>query len=358
MNYQITFAHAVKLLDAINEPYAVIPLQNDICIILMQHGGRVLGPFLAEQAESIYWLSAAWESADTFSAFLESGEWNVGGERVWIAPEVQYVVQDRAQFMESMVLPTAMDPGDYALSHPAENQWRVRQQAVLQAFNLASGSKALDVDVTVRPMPDPLRAVAAYDTLLDGVRYAGYEQAITLTEHQTDAIMSESWNLIQLNPGGQLFIPCAPEAQITDYERGDVPAEARTVRDGHVRISITGQSVFKVGFKAAHVMGRSAYLNMLTDGTPYLLVRAFTNNPSSVYIEEPESQIGNNGHSVHIYNDSGDIGGFGELECNGQTIGGNTGLSSATDHFQLWLYVGAVEKLHAIASHLLGVDIA
>ena len=58
--------------------------------------------------------------------------------------------------------------------------------------------------------------------------------------------------------------------------------------------------------------------------------------------------------SIDIYNDGGIFGGFGELETQGQTIGGPTGLSSTSGQQVLWLYVGAPVKLAAIARQLLG----
>jgi hypothetical protein len=39
--------------------------------------------------------------------------------------------------------------------------------------------------------------------------------------------------------------------------------------------------------------------------------------------------------SVHVYNDGGVFGGFGELECNGRTIGGKT-VASGLDEFAFW----------------------
>jgi hypothetical protein len=61
------------------------------------------------------------------------------------------------------------------------------------------------------------------------------------------------------------------------------------------------------------------------------------------------------GNSVHIYNDGGALGGFGELECFGQTIGGDTDRTASSDPMILWLYVGPEEQIEDISLHLLGV---
>jgi hypothetical protein len=86
-------------------------------------------------------------------------------------------------------------------------------------------------------------------------------------------------------------------------------------------------------------------------------VRNFFNNPSTIYNEEPVERPGFFGDSVHVYNDSGALGGYGELECAGQTIGGVSGKLRMTDEFLMWLYVGTPGKLNAISQILLGVDL-
>jgi hypothetical protein len=357
MNNRITYTQIIQRLEAVKQPYGLLPLHTDISIIITQYGGRVFGPFLSQEAKSIYWMNAAWADQDSFETYLQSGEWNIGGERIWIAPELQYAVRDRTNFGGSYALPPQMDPGTYTLDEPRHGQWRLRQQMTMDAYNLATGRKTLDLEILVQRVEDPLRGLSAYAQLLDGITYAGYEQIVTLAEHTHDDILSESWNLIQLNPGGQLIIPASPHLETTDYNRGPVPKEAHTVRGNHVRFHITGKNMFKVGYKSAHVTGRAAYLNTLDDDRAYLLIRSFTNNPSSVYIEEPDNQPGVMGDSVHVFNDDGSYGGFGEIECQGQTIGGTTGKSSSTDQFILWMYVGAVDKLKSIVTHLLGVTL-
>jgi hypothetical protein len=161
---------------------------------------------------------------------------------------------------------------------------------------------------------------------------------------------------MQINPGGTLCLPASPCVECTDYYE---PAgeKLQSIESNHVRLRITGTQMYKVAFKAAHLFGRIGYLNTLGDGNAYLLIRSFFNNPSAGYAEEPAGRAGCRGHSVHVYNDSGQFGGFGELECNTQTIGGATGRSNSTDQMILWLYVGAPEKLQEIARHLLGIEV-
>lgn len=351
----VTLRHVLSRLEANRIPCTVLALQGGTSIIVSQRGGRVFGPFLSPESESILWLNQAFSSAASLAGFLASGDWNLGGERIWIAPEIQYNVRDRADFWGSLRVPDQMDPGEHRLDQPEPGQCRLRQSLLLEAHNLASGTKQLYLERVIRPVEDPLRYLSDYRELAEGVVFAGYEQVVTLTEERLDAIMSETWNLLQLRPEGLLLIPASPGIEWTDYF-APVDEGHQSVHPHHVCVRITGKRQFKVGYKAAHLTGRLGYYSHLADGRAYLLVRNFYNDPSAPYVEEPPHLPGCRGDSVHVYNDSGMFGSFGELECQGQPIGGTTGRSSSTDQFALWLYAGSDDRIRQIALHLLAID--
>jgi len=353
---RVTYHEVLARLEENEIPYGALGLQNDVSIIISQRGGRIFGPFLSKESESIFWTNDAFARPDTFKELLRSGNWNIGGDRMWIAPEIQYHVPDRSDFWGSVFWPEQVDPGTYSLGQPESGHWRLSQDMVLEAYNLASGQKGLHLERLIRQVEDPLRNVTEYPDLIDGVLFAGYEQAVTLSERKRDDIMSEAWSLTQLNPGGVLVIPASPRVEYTDYYQ-PIDESLQTIRPNHVRLKITGDRQYKVGYKAAHVFGRLAYYNHLDDDRAYLIVRNFFNNPSMPYAEEPDHTPGCRGHSIHVYNDDGNAGGFGELECNLQTIGGETGRSSSTDQLVLWLYIGAPDRVKEIGLHLLGIEL-
>jgi hypothetical protein len=359
VNNHVTYRQVIARLEEQGLAHTTLELQSDVSIIISQRAGRIFGPFLPEAggggSESIFWTSGVFADADDFEAFLASGDWNMGGERIWIAPEIQYNVRDRTDFWGTIDWPKQVDPGSYELEQLAEDNCRLSQEMELEAHNIATGRKRLRLERLIRPAKDPLRSLRNYGDLIDGVLFAGYEHAVSLSEDEPNDVMSEAWSLIQLNPGGTLMIPCSLRVAFVDYYE---PAGAlQTMHGDHVRLRITGRHQYKVGYKAAHVFGRMGYVNLLDDGQAYLIVRSFHNNPSRPYAEEPAHLPGWNGCSIHVYNDDGNAGGFGEMECNGQTIGGETERLSSTDELMVWLYVGAAEKVRDIALHLLGVRI-
>jgi Family of unknown function (DUF6786) len=356
VNNEITFQQVVDRLEENRIPYGLMELQAGVTIVISRRGGRIFGPFFARESESIFWINGAFAQAGAFKEFLRSRSWNLGGDRLWIAPEIQYHVPDRSNFWGSVFWPAQVDPGTYALEQPSPGECRLEQEMTLQAYNLASGQKDLHLERHIRQVDDPLRNLSNYQALSAGVQFAGYEQVVTLSERTQDDIVSEAWSLTQLNPGGNLIIPCSPRVEYTDYYK-PIDGDLQMIHANHVRLKITGNRQYKVGYKAAHVFGRLAYHNHLADGRAYLIVRNFFNNPSAPYTEEPDHTPGCRGHSIHVYNDDGNAGGFGELECNAQTIGGDTGRSASTDQFVLWFYLGAPDKVQEIGLHLLGIEL-
>ncbi|WP_119070582.1 DUF6786 family protein [Aggregatilinea lenta] len=354
MNNRIGFEQVVARLDEQAMSHAVMPLQGPARLVISARGGRVFGPFWDDAAESVFWLPGAFAARASFDALLASGTWNIGGERMWIAPEIQFMVTDRADVPGTLFVPPQIDPGHYALSQSGPAAWTLSQQIALDAYVLSSGRKSLSIERTLVPAPDPLRSLDAYGDLLDGVAYAGYAQTVALAEGAHDDITSQAWFLIQVNPGGEMVVPHTTPGHITNYY-DSVRPELMAVHPDHRRLAITGHDRYKIGLHTAYLTGRLGYVAPAGSDRTRLIVRGFFNNPSSIYTEQPEHSPGYFGDSVHIYSDGGGLGGFGELECAGQTIGGATGMSATTDTFLVWIYEGPTARIDAISRILLGV---
>ena len=360
MNNKITRHQITACLEDKGFAYAKLELQNGVSIVVSQYGGRIFGPFLPPDivpgGESLFWTNDAFAQPESFQDFLDSGDWNLGGDRIWIAPEIQYNVHDRTDYWNTYNLPNQVDPGRYRLEQTQPDQWRLAQDMVLEAYNLGAGKKELHLERLIHPVSDPLRYLVNYEKLTEAVLFAGYEQILSISESKRDDLMAAVWNLIQLNPGGLLLIPSSPRVSYSDYYE-PIDEKLQTLFPDHIRLRITGDRQYKVGYAAAHVLGRMGYYNQLGDDLAYLVVRNFFNNPSLTYAEEPADAPGTRGHSIHVYNDDGNLGGFGEMECNAQTIGGETGRSTSNDQLVLWLYVGVPDRLKEIGLHLLGIEI-
>lgn len=348
-----TFNEVRQSLAAAGEPHNTINLGHGVRLIATQRGARLLGPFLSDDAPALFWLNPALRNAADLQAFIGDGEWNLGGERMWIAPEIQFNITDRSDFWGTHSIPPALDPGHYNMVTVGDTV-HFRQQIALDGYNTASGTIMLDIARMVTPVNNPLQSVGDAVVLMNGVIYAGYAQQAALTVLGGDPMYAEMWNLVQLNAGGLLVIPASEGAEVSPYF-GEPRPDALALTDGAFRIELTGQQQYKTGYKATYLSGRMGYLNQ-QDGTHYLLVRHFNNDPSAVYAEEPPDSPGVRGHAVHVYNDGGQFGANGEMEANGRTIGGDTGSMSVTDTFNMWMYFSDDPALlRRIGSLLLGV---
>lgn len=349
-------AHYETILQTAQERYAILPLQGDACALITERGARVAGLFSSPGSENLLWTdNTAWLDAGHWSDFVAQGGWNLGGERIWIAPEIQYNVRTRADFWGTLHVPPAMDPGTYRLE-PGQDRVDLQAQMSLAASNLATGVQDLTVHRQIIPVSDPL---AKTYPVSPAVRYCGYQQSVALHAGNRQ-IVAEAWNLVQVPAGGVLLIPCLPEVVCSDYF-GDVPDEVRSIQYGDVpylRLTLNGKRQYKVGYQAASVIGRMGYLRRQTDGQMSLLIRSFFNNPSNMYAEEPPAQIGRSGHSIHVYNDGGEFGGdlsFGEMECTGTTLHAGSTSDHVEDSFVLWAYTGPEAAIQRIVHLLLGV---
>jgi len=124
-------------------------------VVLTERGARLLGLFPRLDLPNVLWVHE--EAPAKFAA----GEWMVGGERMWLAPERSFYYDNPRDF-EGFHVPSDIDPGNYRARGDCEYE---------SHFTLLdlSGNMVYDSAVARRSfaaIPDP------YGTGLD---YAGVE---------------------------------------------------------------------------------------------------------------------------------------------------------------------------------------
>lgn len=355
-------------LDAAGVPFATLRVGEHSEVVVTEYGGRILGPFFDGDAGGAFWLNTeAFRSKDAFRNFVDTKQWNLGGERVWVSPEIRYHVRDRSDFWGSLDLPDAIDPGEHHLQHlkvgegsnrPAPGA-KLEQTVTVRDHLSGEVLRDLRIDREVRAAPNPLSQFAGsggsgdVDVGAGGLQYAGYRHSVRFELPERSRAVCEPWTLFQVRPGGWAIVSAVGDQSYRDYFE---PVQTSRVRrsDSCLSFRVDGTQRFKVGIKAANVLGRIGYFEEFGDGNGQLIVRSFHNDPSSRYLEEPPHMEGEGGQSVHIVDDGGTFAGFGELECNGRSVGAKTGRCETTDEFLLWCFRGSVESLRGPARRLLG----
>jgi len=83
-------------------------------LLLLPYGARTLGLYAPGSDESFYWFNPCLEQVDTARALFAGSGWhNTGGDRTWLAPELDVFFPDAKA--ERYVQPRELDMSDYAV---------------------------------------------------------------------------------------------------------------------------------------------------------------------------------------------------------------------------------------------------
>lgn len=347
----MTIQNILEVFEHCGMRWEVLDIGDGWQIVVTEHGGHVFGPFCDTYPEGVFWIPEFIRNENAYKQLITERNWNTGGDRIWIAPEIQFNIKNRSRFRETLEQPKSMDPGFFAM-HRKGNQIHLEQNLDMESYNTVTGTMHLDFHRVIQKAENPLRKLSDADALMEGLSYCGYEQVLDLKASSEQDIYAESWDLLQIRPRGTLFIPMYRPTRGTDHYEPTGDHEY-CVENG-VCLKITGDCRYKIAYKAASLTGRFGYLADSQTEDSYLIIINYPNNPSALYSEEPPLIEGDTGYSIHIYNDDGNSGGFAEMECNMQTIGKPTGIDHAIERVTKWIFTGPRKKLMAVAGVLLG----
>lgn len=331
--------------------HATLPVGDAYDVILAGRGGHILGPFDRNTGESVFWISPAFGSRDEFARLLAEGGWNVGGMRLWIAPEIRFGVRDRARYWETLTVQDDMEPAAAAIEMGSEGELLCGYALRLSYYNPESGAKRLVVERRVRPVPDPLAAVPDANGL--NLRYCGFAHDCRLMQEERDGRPVEIWNLVQVRGGGRALVPTLGRFEYEDYYEPLGPSHLK-VGKRHASLELDGRKRFKIGVRSHCHFGRIGHVRRVGDEDE-LIVCSYYNDPGAWYAEQPADAPACRGLSMHFYNDGGMFGGFGELEGNGRTLGVNGYPDSIEDSFSVWCYRGTPRAVARAGEFLLGI---
>lgn len=322
-------------------------------ILITQHGGHILGPFSEQFPEGLFWIPDSIQDKNRYKELIDRKIWNIGGDRVWIAPEIQFNIRDRKHYRESLDTPKTIDPGSFSLTRE-QDTIHLSQELDLTSYNTVTGTMHICFRRSIQKALNPLQKLPNYAELMKKMTYCGYEQILDLSGSSEQDIFAESWDLLQVRTKGTLYIPMYTPLRGTDHYAPT--GQHETLTDHGVLLRLTGDSQYKIAYKSAVLTGRFGYLMDSNTENSVLIVQNYPNNPSAMYSEEPPhpDYAGDTGYSIHIYNDDGKSGGFAEMECNMQTIGKPTGISRSIDRLTTWIFSGPKVQLKEVSQFLLG----
>jgi hypothetical protein len=322
----------------------------DAELLLTQRGARVLGVFLHGADGNLLWTNPVLHSVETARHFVHSREWNAGGDRLWLSPEIDlHFLSPASPTHQEYGVPACIDPGGYVLE--SEDDACITLATGGEVSNRRSGeSLAFRLRRTLRTCESPVHA--------EGLRYCGYESVseLKVTRPVESPARYGIWQLAQLPPGGAVIVPVRGDPELVDYFRTGVAEHCR-LRDGCVEFPVTGRVQHKLGLRADQVSGRMGYLRPSEGDGATLMVRDSIIAATAHYADFPSHQRDRSDVAVQLYNDGGDFGGFGEMEHHSAATAPDA-RAATRDASRTWCYAGPIGRIREIAAELLGVEAA
>ena len=338
-------------------PPAILELHGGGRLLVLPQYGRALALCTGDSDENFLWTNPALETAAAATAYFRRGGWrNPGGDRTWLAPEIELFIGDLARPGGSYAVPATLDPGHWR-SEAAAHGLRLRNESAVQ-LKRSGREVRFSIVKEYRPAANPLR-----DMNLD-LSYAGYEQAVVLgleTDQAGGAVPARLglWNLLQLPKSGRMIVPtyCLTEpcTVFGQVPPGDLTCDARAVV---WRMADAGGNA-KISIKAAPLTGRAGYLcrSRGETGDWNLVVRNFAVNPSGDYVDARWSNPADAGYAFQAcaVNEGDET--FNELEYHAPAAETATGRNRVGDVSQLWAFRGAFATVATAAELILGTQL-
>ena len=336
------------------KPPVLLAFPDGTRLLVLPFGGRLLGLFPPGSDENFLWTNPALATPESAAAWLRREGWpNPGGDRTWLAPEIDLFIGDLARPMESYVVPPALDPGCWTVVPGAGAELCLTNSA--HAWLQRSRRKiGVDVSRSIRPATNPLR-----DTPLAhrGLQYAGYTLITTLElEPVADAgIRLGIWNLLQLPSPGTMLIPTRAPAR-PHVVFGALAADELTVTPSLVRWNMAppgGDA--KIRLKPQPLTGLVGYRRASdTPGMQDLVVRFFSVGNERDYVDALWESPHEAGWAFQACCVRSGAECFNELEYHAPAVAARSGEAVIRDESRVWSFRGPKEAVAMAARQLLG----
>jgi hypothetical protein len=277
------------------QPAVTLTFDDGSRALVRPESGRVLGLYPNGSAESFFWMNPALAQTERPETFFGQPGWiNPGGDRTWLAPEIELFLEDLARPWETYAVQRSMDPGYWKLASASGSELSLTNDTRVR-LHRTGREVGVRLSKNYRAATNPL-----HDTPLAnaGLEFAGYTQITTLEQESVPgcAIRLGIWNLLQLPSPGVMLIPTRSAVQpclvFGTMAEGECQVEPNMVR---WEMKAPGTNT-KIALKSQALTGRAGYFReRASDGTADLVVREFAVDPDGDYVDrlwEPPHETG------------------------------------------------------------------
>lgn len=268
-------------------------------ITFAPHHGRLL------QVE-IEGHNAIWEN-DNYQ-----GDWNPGGDRLWIAPENDFFWKIKGPFdFEHYQIPPSL----------SENDWNIQEETHSLTLSKELNLENLHTKKTFKAKASRHYSKTEAHQDMDWLAVSAFTTKDTLVIEQNPAIHQKIgiWSLLQLPAGGTLSIPIQEENDHYQNYFNPIPEDLWNIENKQLKLKITGAHHYKVGV-AKLSEGKLFYTREIDQNRKLVIIRSFDLCPKENYCDKPLITDRELGDIAQVYNDGGEHGGFGELEIHSGSI--------------------------------------
>ena len=309
-------------------------------VLVLPFGGRILGLY-PEPGLNALWVNPALASEQVARSLFEEEGWaNLGGQRVWISPEVETNVGDPLDFWGSYSVPKAMDPAAYRVVETNGNAVTLETAMELDFHRHAcpvSLNVARKVTVQVNPPVE----------LPPDVSCVGYQAHSTLSASELpDGVRPGLWSIMQVPGGGDILVPAGDDAEPRTF----FGAPTLTRDSGMLRCPVQTDVSSKFSLHARDSRGFMACLNTGLP-TPVLITCRFPVLDQELYADCPADDLADTGHMQQVYVDDGALGGFGELEYHAPCLQRGA-RELVEDRAEVWAFAGPAEALRDLLNRV------
>lgn len=300
-------------------------------VLILPFGGRILGLY-PTPGQNALWVNPELAVAQSARALLGRKGWlNLGGQRIWISPEVETNIADLERFWDTYDVPKPMDPADYRVTERDDLTVTIETPMRLR-FHRHDCDVSLRVGRTVALIEEPPFELPA------DVSFAGYTQTSVLTaDSMTEGCRPGLWNIIQVPGGGEIVIPVAENAR----PRAMIAEPVFEQETDCIRCATETTKSFKFSLRAGDSRGFMACFKA-SGPTAMVVACRFSVQDESLYADAPVDDTSDTGHVQQVYVDDGSLGEFAEMEYHAPAL---TPGQSVTDRCQVWALAGPAEAV-------------
>lgn len=316
-------------------------------LLVLLEGGRLLGLYPPDGGANFLWTNPALDTVKSTAAFFARPGWpNPGGDRTWLAPEIDLFIDDVARPLETYTVPPALDPGRWTQTSAGGAELSLTNDARLRLRRSGRQVRVL-LSKTFRPAANPLQDTPLADASL---RYAGYTQdtSIELEPGVEPALRLGIWNLLQLPQPGEMRIPTRT-ATPPQFVFGTPAQNEVVVTPNQVswHMGHSGESA-KIAIKAASLTGRAGYLRTSTPGIADLVIREFDVDLGGDYVDALWAPPHETGWTFQACGVRDGDARFNELEYHAPA-----GANRGRDQSRVWAFRGPATEIAEAAKSLL-----